>query len=117
VAMNAFAGDTIRLRFTGTKTFASSPVSDMAIDDIRLDSVRTCLPPNTPTLGTATTSSISIAWTQLGASGWQVQYGTSGFALGAGLIRSAPTATYTALGLNPSTALSHLTAETSGDSY
>ena len=104
VSMNAFAGDTIRLRFTGTKTFASSPVSDMAIDDIRLDSVRTCLPPNTPTLGTATTSSISIAWTQPGASGWQVQYGTSGFALGSGLIRSAPTAAFTATGLNPATA-------------
>lgn len=104
VAMNAFAGDTIRLRFTGTKTFATSIYADIALDDIRLDSVRTCLPPNTPTLVTATTTSISIGWIQAGASGWQVQYGTSGFVLGTGLTRSAPTSSFTATGLSSATA-------------
>lgn len=104
VALNAYAGDTVRLRFTATKTFATSLQADVAIDDIRIDSVRTCLPPNIPSLVTATTTSLVIGWTTTGGSGWQVQYGPSGFALGSGILRSAPTVPFTASGLSPATA-------------
>ena len=103
-SLNAFAGDTIRLRFTASKTFATILNADVAIDDISIDSVRTCLPPNTPSLVTATTNSIVIGWTAPSGSGWQVQYGPSGFVLGSGTQRSSPTALFTANGLTSATA-------------
>ena len=102
--LNTFAGDTIRLRFTVTKTFATALNADVAIDDIRIDSVRTCLPPNTPSVVTATTTSVVIGWTATSGTGWQVQYGPSGFVLGSGTQRTSPTGIFTASGLSPATA-------------
>jgi len=95
--------DTIQLRFRGiTGTFA---YSDMAIDDIVIDEMPSCVPPSMLTISNLTNTSVSISWTEVGsATAWNIEYGPAGFTPGTGsIIYNTTNNPYNITGLTPST--------------
>jgi len=95
--------DTIQLRFRGiTGTFA---YSDMAIDDVVIDEMPSCVPPSMLTISNLTNNSVSVAWTEVGsATAWNVEYGPAGFTQGTGtIVYNTTTNPYPISGLTPST--------------
>ena len=106
VDLTSYAGDTIKVRFTGSRssTFGfTSTQADWAIDDIEIDNAPTCLKPTAIASTASTTTSVTLSWTTGGSSNWQIEYGTPGFTPGTGTIVSATTNPFTVTGLNPST--------------
>ena len=74
------------------------------VDNIRVESIPTCLKPTQLNVVSATTSSVELGWTENGtASNWDIEYGPVGFAIGSGTEVSASTNPFTVSGLNPST--------------
>lgn len=95
---------TIRVRFVVDENNASCCGNDVAIDDVTIAEAPAC--PNPGSLGAfnVTATSAEIYWTTGGASNWNVQVGTSGFTLGAGLLNAAATNdTVTVTGLSAQT--------------
>ena len=106
IDLSSYAGDTIKVRFTGSRssTFGfTSTQADWAIDDIEIDNAPTCLKPTAITSTASTTTSVTLSWTTGGASNWQIEYGAPGFTPGTGTIVNATTNPYTVTGLAPST--------------
>ena len=66
------------------KTYVDTD-SDIAIDLIDVREGPACLPPETQTEGTYTTTSADLNWTENGsATTWDIEYGAEGFAQGSG---------------------------------
>ena len=106
VDLSAYAGDTIKVRFTGSRSSAfgfTSTQADWAIDDIEIDNAPTCLKPTAISTTASTTTSITLSWTTGGASNWQIEYGAPGFTPGTGTIVNATSNPFTVTGLAPST--------------
>ncbi len=102
VDLSAFA-DTIQVRFRGiTGTYA---YSDMAIDDVLIDEMPSCIPPSMLSITNLTDSSASLGWTEIGsATEWNIEYGPSGFIPGTGtIIYNVTNNPYTLSGLTAST--------------
>jgi PKD repeat protein len=103
VDLSSYAGDTIKVRFTGyrSSTFGfNSTQADWALDDIKVDNAPTCLEPSVFASTASTTTSVSLSWTTGGASNWQIEYGPVGFTPGTGTIVSAATNPFTVTGLS-----------------
>ncbi len=79
--LTAFSGDTIRIKFLGTNTGFNG---DIAIDEISIDVPPPCVDPQNLTLDFAWINTASVAWTTGGAANWQLEFGTTGFVVGAG---------------------------------
>ena len=106
VDLSTYAGDTIKVRFTGSRSSAfgfTSTQADWAIDDIEIDNAPTCLKPTAISTTASTTTSITLSWTTGGASNWQIEYGAPGFTPGTGTIVNATSNPFTVTGLAPST--------------
>jgi len=106
VDLSTYAGDTIKVRFTGSRSSAfgfTSTQADWAIDDIEIDNAPTCLKPTAISSTASTTTSITLSWTTGGASNWQIEYGAPGFTPGTGTIVNATSNPFTVTGLAPST--------------
>jgi MAM domain, meprin/A5/mu/Secretion system C-terminal sorting domain/Fibronectin type III domain/Proprotein convertase P-domain len=103
VSLSSYATDTIQLRFRGiTGTFA---YSDLAIDDVHIDEMPSCVPPSTLTTNYLTNTSVNIGWTEVGsATVWNIEYDTAGFTPGTGtVIYNVSNNPYNLSGLTPST--------------
>lgn len=106
ITLNAFTNDTIRVRFEAIRSF--QPQGDIAIDDVEIKEAPNCPKPSGLTVSGRTTSSVDLSWTSVNATSWQIEYGTTGFAQGAG--------TLTVVNSNPGT-VSGLTSGTVYDFY
>lgn len=104
ISLAAFASNPlIQVKFRARKDlgFASG---DISIDEVFIDDPLTCFQPSNISASSITQSSASVSWTTGGASNWQVQYDTTGFALGTGTIISNATNPVTITGLMSGTA-------------
>ncbi len=77
--------------------------SDISIDDIRIEETPSCLIPSLLGATQLTPTSATLYWTTGGASNWKVQYGPTGFTLGAGTVVAATNDTLAISGLMPNT--------------
>jgi len=106
VTLNAFANDIVRVRFEAIRSF--QPQGDIAIDAVEIKEAPNCPKPSNLAVSGRTTNSVSLAWSSVNASSWQVEYGTTGFTQGSG--------TYNVINANPGT-VSGLTSGTVYDFY
>ncbi len=103
ITLTAFVNDTVRVRFRAVRSF--QPQGDMAIDELEIKEAPNCPNPASLSVNGRTTSSVSLSWSSVNASSWQVEYGPTGFSQGAG--------SYTVVNSNPGT----ITGLTSGTVY
>lgn len=101
IDLSAYAGDTIKIRFRGTKT-GFGQASDIALDDLWIGNSPTCTAPINLNATATTLNSISLTWTNGSASNWQIKYRVSG---STGPFTFVPTSTnpHILTGLNSST--------------
>lgn len=115
IDLSAYAGDTIRLRFTGTRpTFNQQ--ADVAVDDVDIHEKPSCPKPSALTINSSTVSSVTLGWTTGGATNWQIEYGPLGFTSGTGTIVQATTNPFTVPGLNGSTSYDFYVRDSCGAS-
>ncbi len=86
------------IRFRGRADFG---VTDIGLDNIRLESSTGCLPPVNLTVTSTTTTSAIITWQGTGTGAYNIQYGPSGFTPGQGTTLTNVTSPYTLTGLQP----------------
>jgi PKD repeat protein len=82
VVLNAFANDTVQLRFRAVRSFQAQ--GDIAIDELEVKEAPNCPKPSAFAATASTTSSISFSWNSSNASSWEIEYGAPGFTLGTG---------------------------------
>ncbi|AEV31855.1 PDK repeat-containing protein [Owenweeksia hongkongensis DSM 17368] len=101
IDLSYYANDTIKLKFSYyQKIVAGAPIS---IDDIDIHEQPTCPRPSNLSVAAKGLDSITLSWTSGGANNWNIEYGTSGFALGTGTRVLANTNPFIINGLNSST--------------
>lgn len=101
-SLSAYVGDTIRIRFRAFRSNNFAARANIAIDDIRIDNIPTCLKPTNLSATSTTQNSITLSWTSGGATNWQVKYRPSG-STQPFIIAPTSANPYTINGLNPST--------------
>ena len=78
--------------------------SSIYVDDIELDLIPTCRRPMDIHVTSATSTSLTLAWTERNnATSWEIEYGPAGFALGTGTTVTANSNPYTIAGLTSNT--------------
>jgi PKD repeat protein len=109
VSLNAYANDTVKVRFRVTKPAAGGgpgggggALGDLALDDIGIAAGPTCIAPTALAASAPTTTAITLNWTGTGTS-FEVEFGPVGFAPGSGTVQLATGSPYTVTGLSPST--------------
>lgn len=102
-SLSAYVGDTIMLRFVGSKSTVNGTASDIAIDDLNIDEAPSCPKPNGLSIVSAGPNSVQLSWTSGGANNWQIEYGSPGFGQGTGTIVNANSNPFTVTGLSPNT--------------
>ena len=89
--------------YIGFKLISPSGYSNY-IDDIVIDDIPSCLPVSGITATTASATSVTLGWTEIGtATVWDIEYGAQGFMPGAGTQVAATTNPYTITGLTSGT--------------
>lgn len=101
IPLSAYAGDTIRVKFEGTR--GASFNSDFALDDFGIDEAPACPQPTAVQVDFESSNSIDLSWTTGGATNWQIEYGPVGFTPGTGTIVAAGTNPFSITGLTPNT--------------
>ena len=81
--LSQFANDTVLIRLSASRGFGQSNQSDIAIDDVSFEEAPTC--PNASNLSVLSRSltSITLGWSAVNATSWDIQYGVPGSFLGA----------------------------------
>ncbi len=102
IDISAYAGNTIQIRFNGSKQAGNQNRADISIDDILIDNAPTCLEPTNLASTAITTTTVTLSWTTGGATNWQIEYGPVGFVPGAGTLINAGTNPFIVTGLSPS---------------
>jgi hypothetical protein len=93
---------TIQVRFVGIRGAGFN--GDIAIDELTVEEAPSCIEPASLTASAVYADSLEISWTDLnGASQWQLEYGPSGFILGAGTQVTTSVNPFILTGLIPST--------------
>jgi PKD repeat protein len=101
VSLSSYLGDTIQVRFVGFRQ-GNQTANDMALDDVWIGDSTACARPDSATLITATTNSITIQWNNYSGIGSVVQYRPAGSTTP--FIQQTTTGgTATLSGLSPST--------------
>ena len=98
ISLQNYSGDTIRLRFRG---YGSGFASDIAIDEFSVKDP-SCPAPDSLNVTSVAANSATVAWQGTG-SNFQLEYGTPGFAPGAGNRVSNVASPYNLTGLTPGT--------------
>ena len=101
VPLNNFVGDTIRYRIRMLRSFAIQ--GDMAVDDVSIQEAPTCPDPSNLSLVSFTSTSVTLDWTAVNATNWDIQYGAQGFTLGSGTIQNVSAHPATVSGLSANT--------------
>ncbi len=107
IDLAAYTGDTVMFAIYGTDGTVSdaSIDNDIFIDNFQVREAPSCAAPSALATIATTDSSITITWTGGGAANWNIQYDTTGFAIGTGRnIVAATNDTITINGLMPNTA-------------
>ena len=103
--LNNFADDTVLVRFSASRGFGTDNQGDIAIDDFGFQEAPTCPDPAQLAVSTRSTQSITLDWTAVNATSWDVQYGPAGAALGAAgkTTTNVSSHPYEVTGLSPGT--------------
>lgn len=102
VSLASYIGDTIRVKFVGTKTTAGFG-ADIAIDDVEIDEAPSCPKPQLLNIVGKTNTSVTLQWVTGGATQWNIEYGSPGFAPGTGTYITANSNPFTVTSLSAST--------------
>lgn len=102
VSLSSYTNDTIRLRFSGTRT-QNGFSSEIAIDDVEIDETPTCPKPQNFSVVRVRASTATLTWLSGGANNWNLSYGSPGFQANNGTIVNTSTNPGTLSGLSPST--------------
>lgn len=102
VDLSAFIGDTILVKFESVDN-GSGFNSNVCIDDFNIGEQPTCPKPQDLAVVGATNTTITLGWTSGGASNWNIEYGSPGFAPGSGTIIAVTSNPVTITGLLPNT--------------
>ncbi len=101
--MSSYANDTVKLRFTYYRNSNFAFNSAICIDDVDIHEQPSCPKPTNFNLISTTSNSVTLGWTTGGASNWNIEYGSSGFAVGTGTKLTVTSNPFTVAGLNSST--------------
>ncbi len=101
VDLTAYLGQIIYLEFNISNVAGYR--SDMSIDLVEVTTCLSCTGPSSNPVGTVTATTADLSWIENGtATQWEVEYGLTGFAFGAGTSVIVNTDTFTTLtGLSP----------------
>jgi hypothetical protein len=99
VLLNGFSG-TVQIRFRSVR--GSSYTSDMALDEVSVLEAPLCPDPSSVSVSNITQNGAQLAWAGASSS-YDIEYGTTGFALGNGSQISSSTNSTTLTGLSAST--------------
>lgn len=103
VDLSAFAGDTIRVQFSGFNS-GGGVRCEIAIDDIEIGVPLLCPVPSNLSLTNITASSVTVNWTSTAsAAGSVIEYGPTGFTPGSGTLIHNVTSPHIVTGLTGST--------------
>lgn len=104
ISLSAYANQVIKLKFLGSR--GSSFAGEIAIDDIRIDNPSACPMVSQPVANSVGSSDADIIWNtgSTGATAWEVQYDSAGFALGSGTVVPSTTDSLYLSGLSPNIA-------------
>jgi hypothetical protein len=101
---------TLQFAFEGVDNYGRSVV----LDNVQLDNVPSCPAPTMLGVNSTTSASANVYWTTGGAANWVIEYGPTGFVLGAGTTMAATNDTTTIAGLMPNTAYSFYVRDNCG---
>lgn len=102
ISLSANVGDTISVRFVGTR-MGNSTLSDIAIDDITIDEAPSCPRPQNLALLGVTATTADLQWLSGGANNWNLSYGSPGFTANNGTIVNVNSNPGTLTGLTSNT--------------
>jgi len=115
VSLVNYLTDTVQFKFITLKpTSGGGARGDVAIDDLVVANVPTCLQPSNVAVTAATLTSITLSWTTGGASNWQIEYGPFGSVPGGGTIVNATSNPFTITGLSPGTSYAMVVRDSCG---
>lgn len=114
VDLSAYADDTIKLRWTGSKTTVLTQTADIALDDVNVYEKPSCPKPSGLAVTGNTATTVTLSWSSTGVAPWQVEYGSPGFTPGSGTVVTAATNPFTVTGLNGSTPYQFYVRDTCG---
>ena len=114
IDLSDYADDTIKLRWTGTKSTAFTAAADIALDDLHVYERPSCPKPSGLTITGKTATSVSLSWTSTGSAPWQIVYGTPGFTPSTGTLVTASSNPFTVTGLTGSTPYQFYLRDTCG---
>jgi len=101
VNLSAYAGDTIKVRFTRLATVNGN--QDLLIDDVLIGEQPTCLPPTSVVLDSVNSTQAIINFSGTTTGVWEYEYGPSGFSLGSGTRDTTSANSITISSLNANT--------------
>lgn len=103
-SLSSFLGDTVRVRFSATRSSSFSTTAQFALDDIRIAEAPTCPRPTGVFVSSRTQTSIEIGWVSPGTNDAQIRYVSTNQPLSAATIVNAnSTNPFNITGLAPST--------------
>ena len=105
--LSQFANDTVLVRISASRGFGQANQSDIAIDDFGFEEAPTCPDASNLAVLSRSLTSITLGWTAVNATTWDIQYGAPGAVLG------APSNTTISSTTNPK----EVTGLTSGTTY
>ena len=105
--LSQFANDTVLVRFSASRGFGNDNQADIAIDDFAFEEAPTCPDPSQLSVVARTLTTVTLGWTAVNGTTWDIQYGTPTAALG------ATANTTTSVTSNPGT----ISGLTSGTTY
>ena len=115
IDLSAYVDDTIKLRWTGTKTTSFTASSDIALDDLHVYERPSCPKPSNFATTGKTANSVTLSWTATGGSApWQIVYGAPGFSPSSGTVVTATSNPFTVTGLSGSTPYQFYLRDTCG---
>lgn len=111
VDITTYANDTVIVRF---RADGFGCCGDQAIDDISILNAPTCPAPSNLNAANITDVTADLDWTTGGATNWQIQWDTTGFALGTGNIMAASSNPFTLMGLTAATTYDYYVRDSCG---
>ena len=111
-SLATYAGDTVRLRFVGTKSSFSN-ISRIAIDELSVQEAPSCAPVSNIYTTNTTANSTQIGWFagSTSSTSWEIEYGPFGFTPGSGTLITTTNNPTTITGLSGSTTYSFFVRE------
>ena len=97
VILNNYKNDTILYRIRALRSFGNT--GDIAVDDVKIDEAPTCPDPSNLAVFAVSYNSVTLSWSAVNATSWDIEYGTLGFVQGAGTVVNTSNNPHTVTGL------------------